>query len=84
MLSTAFSGGVSEHDYVPLLTLLVEEMSLKNVAEVLSYFEEREWGTVYNDALGVAAGELNAEETDRSRVVKLLETHGYRRWLEEA
>ena len=77
VLSAAFPGGVPESQYLPLLTVLVEHLSLRNVADLIAAHTGREWPVVYNDALAAEsrAGELAAAAGE---VHRLLERHGFK------
>jgi Protein of unknown function (DUF3349) len=77
VLSAAFPGGVPESQYLPLLAVLVERLSLRNVAELIAAHTGREWPVAYNDAL---AAESRSDELAAAagEVRRLLERHGFK------
>ncbi len=88
MLKASFPDGLPNELYIPLLCVLYEEMSDRNLAAVVAELTKKEYPLVYNDVL--KAGEIlsNREELNRlswqtSKVKTLLESNGYREWLNE-
>ncbi|WP_199728894.1 DUF3349 domain-containing protein [Corallococcus sp. CA053C] len=56
MIRRAFPDGLSEADYLPLLTVLYPHMSHRNLAEVVSHVTGRDYAFVLNDVYGVQGG----------------------------
>lgn len=76
LLESSFGDGLKDNQYFALLYILrADGWGQKNLADVASAFSGREWGTVYNDVLGI-----DSKTVDESLVEKLryqLNSHGY-------
>lgn len=78
LLSRAFPGGIAEDEYIPLLAVLARHLCDENVAIVAAELTGRDRGIVLND---VYAAQECSESIDVDRVVRRLETAGFREWL---
>lgn len=56
MIRRAFPDGMSEADYLPLLTVLYPHMTDRSLAKVMSHLTGRDEGLVTNDVYGVQGG----------------------------
>jgi hypothetical protein len=83
MLQRAYPGGLPEVDYLPLIALLYDHMSDRNLAEVLFNVFGVEYVVVLNDIPKVDSPEApNPRSIDIVRA-KLLPV-GWDAWLKEA
>ena len=83
MLSSAYPNGVPETDYYPLLALLYDEFSDRNLAEVISSVTCKENSVVLND-IARSQSDYLPIALDISRVQNILIEHGFDQWkLEE-
>lgn len=79
LVRATFPQGIPEVHYLPLLCLLSEQLSFRNVAHVVAHVVDKDYGRVYNEVLGSHG--LGREQTKAT--VELLEQHGYEQWLKE-
>jgi hypothetical protein len=83
MIRAAFPEGVPEEAYHPLLALLVQGMSQRALARVISYCTGKPYIDAYHDALGAGSpsdpGPIGSPAYER--VARALRQHGYDRWL---
>ena len=82
LIQRAFPKGIDSAHYFPLLALLNEEISDRNLAEAIAYCTEKPYPVVLNDIYAVRS--THSPASDAIALVKehLLE-YGYDRWLEE-
>ncbi len=80
LLQCAFPQGISEQFYLPLLSILYEEMSDRNLAQVIAEFTGREYPAVLNDVYGVAAKPTFTPELIEAVQRKLMSCN-YEKWL---
>ncbi|MBD2500551.1 DUF3349 domain-containing protein [Anabaena azotica] len=82
LIQCTFPNGIAAEDYEPLLALLSEEMSDRNLAEVIAYYLGKEYSLVLNDVYRVQS--INIPKADAVANLKNhLLTCGYQQWLEE-
>jgi hypothetical protein len=83
MIRAAYPHGIPEDAYLPLLALLVEGMSFRALAKVLSYCTGKTYIQVYHDTLGVASpyGPKVTASPAYETVARHLRQHGYDEWL---
>ena len=82
LIERAFPNGVKHEDYFPLLALLYDEMSDRNLAEVMARCTGKDYYLVLNDVYAVGSTEVR----DAEAIAKLKEHLlgcGYAEWLEE-
>jgi hypothetical protein len=82
LLQCTFPQGISDEFYLPLLSILYEEMSDRNLAEVISEFTRRDYHTVLNDVYRVAAIPISSPELVEFVRQKLTNCN-YEKWLVE-
>ncbi|NJM71412.1 MAG: DUF3349 domain-containing protein [Scytonema sp. RU_4_4] len=85
LLQCAFPQGIEEQEYIPLLSILYEQMSDRGLAQVIAEFTAREYHAVLNDVYRVgAAGNFplpsELEEVLNSVKQKLIRCD-YQKWL---
>lgn len=82
LLQRAFPKGIQSEWYYPLLAILTEEMSDRNLAEVIAYYTQTPYSQVLNDIYEVQS--IHVPSQDEIRVVQncLLKAN-YQQWLEE-
>lgn len=81
MLSQAFPSGVASRDVLPLLRLLYDHLSDRNLVQVLQAVakrpEEVQLNTVYE------AAQLSDEDQRIAELKDQLQRHGFNQWLLE-
>jgi hypothetical protein len=83
MLLAAFPEGVPAAAYRPLLSLLVEHMSLRALAKVMELLAVEDYLTAYHDAMGAADphDKLKPPVADIEKVRQMLLPHGFANWV---
>jgi hypothetical protein len=85
LLQTAFPDGVREQEYLPLLSVLYDEMADRSLAQVIADCLEREYHVVLNDIYQIGSEICPPiNEDDRNVVQQKLIAAGYQDWLTEA
>lgn len=85
LLECAFPQGIAEQEYLPLLSILYEQMSDRSLAQVIAEFTGREYHAVLNDVYRVGATKtfpFEVEEILNSVKQKLIGCD-YEKWLIE-
>ena len=82
LLQAAFPQGIEDQEYLPLLSILYEQMSDRSLAQVIAEFTGREYHTVLNDVYRVGAAETGVGEVVGSVNQKLMRCD-YEKWLLE-
>ncbi len=82
LIQCAFPKGIEPQNYLPLLALLSEEMSDRNLAEVVAYYSSKDYSVVLNDIYRVQSIDIPTTEAIDNLKEKLL-ICGYEQWLEE-
>jgi hypothetical protein len=82
LIQCAFPKGIEPQNYLPLLALLSEEMSDRNLAEVVAYYSGKDYSVVINDVYRVQSIDLPTSEAIANLKKRLL-ICGYEQWLEE-
>lgn len=80
MIERAFPGGIEAWAYLPLLSILYDHMSDRNLAQVVADISGRDHAEVLNDVYRVGAG-LDLPRKDE--VLSRLRAHGYDAWADE-
>lgn len=85
LLQCAFPQGIEEQEYLPLLSILYEEMSDRSLAQVICEFTGKEYPAVLNDVYRVGSAESvsSAIEEVRDSVKQKLIRCDYEKWLLE-
>jgi hypothetical protein len=81
LLKTAFPTGISEEEYYPVLALLYDFMSDRNLSEVISYCTGKDEQLILNDIYAVQGMKLENENYMATK--QLLIKAGYKEWTEE-
>lgn len=81
LIKCAFPNGIESQVYLPLLALLYDEMSDRNLAEVVACYTGKDYGVVLNDMYRVSTDIPSAEAI--TKVKQRLLACGYEDWLEE-
>ncbi|MGL5940741.1 MAG: DUF3349 domain-containing protein [Waterburya sp.] len=86
LLECAFPNGIEEQEYLPLLSILYEQMSDRSLASAIANFTGKEYYAVLNDVYRVGSA-----QTMRSEVAEVLNSirqkliHcDYEKWLLES
>ncbi|MGM3306884.1 DUF3349 domain-containing protein [Anabaena sp. WFMT] len=82
LIQSAFPTGIESQSYLPLLALLSEEMSDRNLAEVIAYYSGKDYSVVLNDVYRVQSIDIPTPEAIAHLKERLLMC-GYEHWLEE-
>jgi len=82
MLKSAYPAGIPPNEYLPLLRLLYEEMSDRNLALTVGLLIGTDAPLVLNDIYRAAA-EMKLESSEVQKVRKKLSQYGYEEWLKE-
>ena len=82
LIQCAFPKGIEPQNYLPLLALLSEEMSDRNLAEVVACYSGKDYSLVLNDVYRVQSIDLPTSEAIANLKKRLL-ICGYEQWLEE-
>ena len=82
LIQNAFLKGIELQSYLPLLSLLSEEMSDRNLAEVVAYYSGKDYSVVLNDVYRVLSIDVPTFEAIANLKKRLL-ICGYEQWLEE-
>ncbi|BCL35606.1 DUF3349 domain-containing protein [Nostoc sp. MS1] len=82
LIQCAFPNGIEAQDYEPLLALLGEEMSDRNLTEVIACYLGKEYSVVLNDVYRVQSIDILKAEAVANLKNNLLSC-GYQQWLEE-
>jgi hypothetical protein len=82
LIQCAFPKGIEPQNYLPLLALLSEEMSDRNLAEVVAYYSGKDYSLVLNDVYRVQSIDVPAPEAIANLKERLL-ICSYEQWLEE-
>lgn len=86
LLQCAFPQGIEEQEYLPLLSILSEDMSDRSLAQVIAEFTGKEYPAVLNDVYRVGAAEpfLSAVKEVLDSVKQKLIRCDYEKWLLES
>ena len=85
LLQCAFPQGIEEQEYLPLLSILYEQMSDRSLAQAIAEFTGRDYQIVLNDVYRVGTAETfpsKGEEVLNSIKQKLM-CCDYEKWLIE-
>ncbi|NOK36257.1 DUF3349 domain-containing protein [Corallococcus exercitus] len=83
LVRRAFPEGVTEADYLPLLTALYPHMSDRSLAMVVGHFVGQDYPLVLNDIYGVGGGYTSASPDAVAAVQARLVAAGLEEWLKE-
>ncbi len=81
MLKKAFPKGIDYTFYFPVVYLLYDYMSDKNLADIISYFVDREYSIILNDIYSINKVAIN--EADKRLVYEKLKSAGFDEWSKE-
>ena len=82
LINCAFPDGIESEAYFPLLALFYNEMSDRNLAEVVAHYTGKDYSLVLNDVYWVKSTEVPEPEAV-AKVRRRLLPCGYEDWLEE-
>ncbi|GMU00777.1 hypothetical protein KH5H1_48970 [Corallococcus caeni] len=83
LVHRAFPEGVTEADYLPLLTVLYPHMSDRGLAMVVGHFVGQDYPLVLNDIYGVGGGYAAASPDAVAAVQARLVAAGLEEWIKE-
>ena len=79
LIKCSFPDGINRSSYFPLLALLEEEMSDRNLAETIAYCTKKEYSEVLNDIYAVKSTSVPSDEAINIVKSRLLAC-GYDEW----
>jgi hypothetical protein len=80
LIQCAFPQGIGEQVYLPLLSLLYEEMSDRTLAQVIAEYTGKDYHGVLNDIYRAGSGVKDSTEMIDA-VKQRLVSCGYEKWL---
>lgn len=81
MVKCAFPDGIKDEEYLPLLAILLENMSIRVLAELMTYLVEKDYGDTLHDVYCAGADPITQEILAGIR--HKLHPCGYEVWQEE-
>lgn len=81
MIKCAFPDGIESSAYLALLAILYDELSDRNLAEVIAYYTGKDYAVVLNDIYRVHSIDVSVEAI--GKVKSRLLSCGYEDWLKE-
>lgn len=82
LISCAFADGIEPEEYLALLAILDDELSDRNLAEVVAYCTGKDYRVVLNDVYSVNSTNLPKPEAILGVKQRLI-LCGYESWLKE-
>ncbi|AFY46020.1 Protein of unknown function (DUF3349) [Nostoc sp. PCC 7524] len=82
LIQCAFPNGIEPQAYLPLLSLLSEGMSDRNLAEVVAYCSGKDYSVVLNDVYWLQSIDVLKRDA-MANVKERLLVCGYEQWLEK-
>jgi hypothetical protein len=82
LIKCAFPDGIEAENYEPLLALLSEEISDRNLAEVIAYYVGKDYSVVLNDVYRVQSIDIPKVEAINN-LKKVLLNCAYQDWIDE-
>ncbi|MGK7875804.1 MAG: DUF3349 domain-containing protein [Xenococcaceae cyanobacterium] len=82
LIQCAFPDGVEAEAYFPLLALLYDEMSNRNLAEVVAHYTRKDYYLILNDVYRVKSTDVPSPQAI-AKVRRRLLACGYEDWLDE-
>ena len=79
LLKKTFPNGISEEDYYPLLDLLYEDFSDRQLAELIGWFKGNNSIEILNDIYKSQSNKKPKPEAV-TRIKKQMQKHGYDEW----
>ncbi|MGL6341294.1 MAG: DUF3349 domain-containing protein [Waterburya sp.] len=86
LLECAFPDGIEEQEYLPLLSILYEQMSDRSLASAIANFTGKEYYAVLNDVYRVGSAQTMTSEVAEviSSIRQKLIHCDYEKWLLES
>jgi hypothetical protein len=81
MIKCAFPDGIESSAYFALLAILYDELSDRNLAEVIAYYTGKDYAVVLNDIYRVQSTDVSGEAI--AQIKSRLLSCGYENWLKE-
>ncbi len=81
MLSNAFPDGIDEHMLLPVIRVLYDEMSDRNIANVMRKLTGEDESLLLNKVYAAASLDKNSDPV--KNIIAILQNHGYKKWLQE-
>lgn len=82
LINCTFPDGIESEAYFPLLALLYDEISARNLAEIVAHCTGKNYGVVLNDLYRVRSTDIPEPEAIEKVRQRLLPC-GYEKWLEQ-
>ncbi len=81
MLKKAFPNGIDYTSYYPVVSLLYNYMSDRNLADIISYFVDKESSNILNDIYSINS--VNIDDAEKNLVYEALKLAGYEEWIKK-
>jgi diketogulonate reductase-like aldo/keto reductase len=82
MIKRAFPNGIEPEAYLPLLAILDDELSDRNLAQIMAHYTGKDYATVLNDVYRITSTAIPIPEAI-AKVKQRLLVCGYEEWLHE-
>lgn len=82
MIKRAFPNGIEPEVYLPLLAILDDELSDRNLAEIVAHYTGKDYGIILNDVYRAKSTAIPTPEAI-AKVKQRLLICGYEEWLNE-
>ncbi len=80
LLKCVFPNGISETEYLPLLSILRNDMTIRAASSLVAELVHKDALEIYNDALGV--NNKTYQQSIVDDLIYRLEACGYNNWLD--
>jgi hypothetical protein len=88
LLQCTFPQGIEDQEYLPLLSILYEQMSDRSLAQVIAEFTGKDYPAVLNDVYRVGAAKSFSSAVEVEEVLDSVKQNlircGYEKWLLES
>ncbi len=81
MLKKAFPKGIDYASYFPVVYLLYDYMSDRNLADIISYFVDKDSSEILNDIYSIK--DISVSEVTKLAVYEKLKAAGYDEWKDK-
>jgi hypothetical protein len=80
MLKCAFPNGISDNDYLPLIAVLYEHMSHRQLAHIIGILVNTDYALILTDVYSVVSTAIPSE-SQVERIREQLIPCGYQEWI---
>ena len=83
LLSSTFPNGIEPEHYLPVLFMLYEYMSNRNLARIIAAFTGKDYDLVLHDVYKVGSSDYVPSREHIELVKQQLLEHGFEKWTQE-